>query len=88
MPHSVIHHDVRLGAHCLVGAGVVLAGGVTLGDGCYIGSASSVKNGVSIGAGCLVGMASNVIRDLPAGQVVAGNPARILRPVGAGPAPG
>ena len=33
-------------------------------------------NGLRVGDGALVGLGSNVIRDVPAGARVAGNPAR------------
>jgi acetyltransferase-like isoleucine patch superfamily enzyme len=56
-----------------------VAGSVEIGDNCYIASGTTIKNGIKIGAGALVGLGSNVIRDVPAGSVVAGNPARVIR---------
>ena len=53
-----------------------MAGGSARGSNCYVGSATSVKNGVRVGDQALVGLASNVVRDVPAGARVAGNPAR------------
>ena len=78
LPHSVVHHDVTIGACSLVGSGVTLAGGCRIGHSCSVGSASSVRNGVAVGDGALVGMAANVVRDVAPGAVVAGNPARPL----------
>lgn len=48
-------------------------------DDCWIGSASIVLAGVRIGAGSVVAGGSVVTKDIPAGSVAAGNPARVIR---------
>ncbi len=50
-----------------------------MGPACYLGQACTVRQNLSIGRGTLVGMGSVVVGDVPAGVVVAGNPARKLR---------
>jgi acetyltransferase-like isoleucine patch superfamily enzyme len=52
---------------------------VRLERGCYVGAGAVVREGLTVGAGSLVGMGSVVIRDVPPGQVWAGNPARYRR---------
>lgn len=79
LPNAVVHHDSKVGDWSLVGANVAIAGGVDIGENCFIGSGSSITNGVRIGERALIGLGSTVIRDVPAGAIVAGNPARILR---------
>jgi acetyltransferase-like isoleucine patch superfamily enzyme len=51
---------------------------VRIGDNCFIGAHSIILPGVTIGDGCIVAAGSVVARDVPAGSLVAGNPARIV----------
>jgi acetyltransferase-like isoleucine patch superfamily enzyme len=51
---------------------------VSIGNNCFIGAHAIVLPGVTIGDGCIVAAASVVARDVPAGSLVAGNPARIV----------
>ncbi len=46
-----------------------------------IGTSATILCGVTIGENAIVGAGSVVTRDVPANSVVAGNPARVLRPV-------
>ncbi len=46
-----------------------------------IGSNATILGGITIGAGAMIGAGSVVTRDVPAGYVAAGNPARLLRRV-------
>lgn len=79
LPNSVVHHDASIGDYSLLGSGVSVAGNVRIGEGCYVGSGSSLREGIEIGDGALVGLGSTVIRSVPPGVVVAGNPAKPLR---------
>lgn len=47
--------------------------------GASIGSNATVLCGVTIGEGAIVGAGAVVTHDVPAGAIVAGNPARIIR---------
>jgi acetyltransferase-like isoleucine patch superfamily enzyme len=49
--------------------------------GAKIGANSTLLPGVVIGENALVGAGSVVVRDVPAGAVVVGNPARVIRQV-------
>lgn len=52
---------------------------VTIEDDVWIGSKATVTRGVHIGRGALVGANSVVTNDVPAGFVVGGVPARVIR---------
>ena len=81
LPNSVVSHDDVVGDYSCIAGGVCISGGVRIGRACYIGTNSSIIGGVEIGDGCLVGMGSVVLSDVPAGSIVVGNPARLLRRV-------
>jgi sugar O-acyltransferase (sialic acid O-acetyltransferase NeuD family) len=79
LANTVINHDSEIGDWTLVASGSNLAGRVRVGPACYVGAGTAVKEGIQIGGGTLVGIGSVVIRDVPAGAVVVGNPARQIR---------
>jgi maltose O-acetyltransferase len=52
---------------------------VTIGDNVWIGGGAIVCPGVTIGPDTVVGAGSVVTKDLPAGVLAVGNPARVVR---------
>lgn len=56
--------------------------GPTIGRGAKIGANSTLLPGIVVGENALVGAGSVVVEDVPAGTVVAGNPARVIKSVG------
>lgn len=52
---------------------------ITIGDNAWLGGGVIVCPGVTIGADTVVGAGAVVTRDLPAGVLAVGNPARVIR---------
>lgn len=77
-PGSTIAHDNRIADFATLSPGVHLAGHVTVDEGAFLGTGACVIPGTRIGAHAYVGAGSVVIRDVPPGYTVVGNPARVL----------
>ncbi|MER6613654.1 sugar O-acetyltransferase [Streptomyces xantholiticus] len=60
-------------------AGWEKAAPITIGDNVWLGGGVIVCPGVTIGDNTVVGAGSVVVRDLPAGVLAVGNPARVVR---------
>lgn len=53
-------------------------GPIAIGDNVFIGMNSIIMPGVTIGDNCVIGAMSLVSKSIPAGSVVAGNPAKVI----------
>lgn len=71
-----VGHDAVLGDYVTANPNVSISGNVTLADEVNMGTGSTVIQGRSIGAGTVVGAGAAVVRDLPAGVVAVGVPAK------------
>lgn len=84
---AVLGGRATVGKHCHIGANAVLAGviepasakPVVVEDDVLVGACAVVIEGVHVGKGAVVAAGSVVIEDVPAGAVVAGVPARIVK---------
>jgi UDP-3-O-[3-hydroxymyristoyl] glucosamine N-acyltransferase len=74
-----IAHNVVLGKCCLIAAQVAVAGSTVLGNGVAVGGQAGFKDNITVGDGAMVAARSGLMSDVPAGQVLAGNPAAEIR---------
>jgi UDP-3-O-[3-hydroxymyristoyl] glucosamine N-acyltransferase len=74
-----VGHNVMIGEHCLLVAKVGISGSCTLGNHVVLGGDVGVADHISIGDRVMVGAKSGIIRDVEAGQVIAGYYAMPIR---------
>jgi sugar O-acyltransferase (sialic acid O-acetyltransferase NeuD family) len=77
---SAVGHDTSIGNNTVVSTLVSVSGNCSIGSGCYIGTKSCIKEKVRVGENTIIGMGSCVFRDVGAGMIALGNPAREARP--------
>lgn len=84
---AVLGGRATVGKRCHIGAGAVLAGvvepasatPVVVEDGVLVGANAVVIEGCHVGAGAVIAAGAVVVEDVPAGAVMAGCPARIIK---------
>jgi sugar O-acyltransferase (sialic acid O-acetyltransferase NeuD family) len=75
-----IGHDTQIDSFSRVQPGAHLGSLSKVGVGVTVGIGATVIERLVVGAGAVIGAGSVVIRDVPAGVVVMGVPARVIRP--------
>ncbi len=71
-----IGHNVRVGKHCLMAAGCVVAGSARIEDLVSLGGQVAVGGHLTVGRGARLAAKSGVVKDVPAGETWSGFPAR------------
>ena len=79
---AVLHEETTVGAGCTIGHGAIVHG-CTVGNNVLIGMGATVLNGAKIGDNCIVGAGALVTgkMDAPAGSMILGSPAKVVRPL-------
>ena len=76
---ATVDHDGELGEACHVAPRCGLAGRVTIGARAFLGVGCSAIPGITVGADAQVGAGGVIVRDIPAGALALGVPARLVR---------
>lgn len=76
MSTTILGHDVTVGSYVQIGSFVFVGGGAYIGSDVTIHPHATILPGVRVGDGATVGAGSVVIRDVPPGVTVFGNPAK------------
>jgi sugar O-acyltransferase (sialic acid O-acetyltransferase NeuD family) len=74
--NATIGHDVKIGNFSSIMPSVNISGNATIGEEVFIGSGATILQGLKIGDGAVVAAGAVVTRDVPAGAVARGVPAR------------
>lgn len=78
--NCVVHEKTTIGRNCTVGHGAIVHG-CTIGDNTVVGMGSIVLTGAVIGENCVIGAGALVTgkTNAPAGSVLLGNPAKVVK---------
>jgi acyl-[acyl carrier protein]--UDP-N-acetylglucosamine O-acyltransferase len=78
MKYVHVGHDAVIGDDCELAPQCSVGGHVEIGDGVRVGQGAVFRPFVKVGAGARIGAGAVVVKDVPPGEVWAGNPARLL----------
>lgn len=74
--YALVTHDSQLGDYCELGPGAQVLGACQLGQRCFVGAGAIILPQVKLGDDVHVGAGAVVTKDVPAGTLVKGIPAR------------
>ncbi|MPZ08326.1 MAG: hypothetical protein GEU26_18255 [Nitrososphaeraceae archaeon] len=73
-----IAHNIEIGRHCALKAGIIIGGSTRIGDMCWTGLNSTIKHKVKIGNKVIIGSGASVINNIDE-DIVAGVPAKSIK---------
>lgn len=74
-----IAHNVRIGNNAMVIACSEISGSCIIGDNAWIGPNSAIREWLNIGKNALIGVGGVVVKNIPDGEIWAGNPAKKIK---------
>jgi len=83
--HVKIDNLVHIAHNCVVGEKTMIiacaevSGSSIVGEKCWLGVGCSTMQKIKLGDNCLIGIGAVVLKDVPSGAVMAGNPAKLIR---------
>lgn len=75
----VIGYQVKIGSYATINSFVFIGGRAEIGEDVTIHPHATILPGVKIGKGAVIGAGSVVIKDVPPGVTMIGNPAKVFR---------
>lgn len=75
---AIVDHDSVVGSYSHIAPNATIGGGVVIGSGVLVGAGAVILPGVVIGPGAIIGAGAVVLRDVDAGVVCVGVPAKII----------
>ena len=76
---TVIGYEVKIGSYVSIGSFVFIGGRAEIDDDVVIHPHATILPGVKIGAGAVIGAGSVVIKNVPPGVTMIGNPAKVFQ---------
>ena len=70
-----ISHNVTIDENSLIIGPLVICGSCVIGKNVWIGPGSTVRQKLHVGNNAVIGIGSTVVKHVPEGETVAGNPA-------------
>lgn len=73
---TIIGHNVEIGENCQISSHVAIGGGTVIGNNTFVGLGANIADHIVIGENCVISLGAAVMKNVSAGRIAMGNPAR------------